>query len=327
MGKAARFTRNLVRKEFLVAFGGTFFAILGLVATVLAILDWRLALLQSIAVASLGLVAAVWINWKKLLPPQVAIDDALPHLDQVSSPRRFRCPTDIRLAKQAAKLAEKCFAGSVTISPNSYEQLRVKNTYILACLTDEHGQLLGYFDAIPLRESFAIPFLRGSVTEDQITHEDVLAPNEMGSCKYLFVSGIAVDNPDTQRGKWNASIAVWGLLKYLAAFYRGANPLVFAVAATPAGDHLLKKFGLSLEADGSTRRDRYRLYSLPLTSREISNRLACLPDWSNLCVADWDARSPSKTSAGAARPALPSANVLSLKSKTPEGRARSSSRS
>lgn len=315
MGKVARFARNVVRKEFLIAFGGTFFAVLGMIATVLGILDWKLELAHGLFAAVVGLALSLWINRRKLLPPQVAIDDALPSVSHGAASRRLTCPCDIRLAKQATKLAEKCFAGSVTISPNSYEQLRVKNPFILVCLTDENGQLLGYFDLIPLRESFAVPFLRGTVTEDQITHEDVLAPHEMRDCKYLVISGIAVDNPDSPRGKWNASIAVWGVLRYLAHFYSGVDPLVFAVAATLAGDSLLKKFGLSLDADGSSRRDRYRLYSLKLSATEISKRLACMPDWSNLCLADWDAQdSPSRTGPRALRPVLPTTNVLAFRS-------------
>jgi hypothetical protein len=198
-----------------------------------------------------------------------------------------------------------CYVASVTIEPEIYEQLRVKNPYILACLTDRRGKFLGYFDAIPLEASFANAFLKGTVTEAQITHEDVLRPEKMHLCKYLFIAGLAVAESTSYAGKRNANILVWALLRYLAHFYSTAKPVCFAVAATKEGDHLLQRFNVSLRSEAITRADRYRLYSIELNREQITNRLGYLPDWQLLCTLDWKKTNrQDKRRAGPARPIL-----------------------
>src|SRR5207244_2938201 len=132
-----------------------------------------------------------------------------------------------------------------TISPDRYEQLRVKNKNILVCLVGERGDLLGYFDVIPLKESFAQQFLRGTITESQITHEDIFAHDELPQCKHVFLSGLAVWDPESYVDRRNANILVWGLLKYLDHFYGTSERLAFASAATREGDELLRKFDFS----------------------------------------------------------------------------------
>ena len=101
---------------------------------------------------------------------------------------------------------------------------------------------------IPLKEHFALLFLKGAVTEMQITHEDVLGTREMRGCKYLFISGLAVRNPENQEGNVSASILVWAIMRYLQHFYSATEPMVFALASSPAGDALLQSSSLKSDA-------------------------------------------------------------------------------
>jgi hypothetical protein len=313
MGKATQLMALAQRREFYIRLGATLAAILGIASAILGIMGWHLGLVEGILLTLGTLLVAGITNFRSLIAPQVAVDDILARDIDDSRPTRIHCPVDLKLASKATNLARYCFAASVSIEPSTYEQLRVKNPYILGCLTDHDGEFLGYFDAIPLREEFAHAFLQGLVTETQITHEDVLAPKELASCRYLFIAGLAVCNPETHAGRRNASILVWALLKYLERFYRSARPLSFAVAATKTGDDLLRRFKLPLQSDAASRTDGYNLYSIQLTSEEIARRLACLPDWSKLCLLDWQPNSRGeKNGKRTRRPTLPETNAWDL---------------
>jgi hypothetical protein len=313
MGKVRQLMALAQRRQFYIRLGATFAAITGIASAILGIVGWQLGLIEALLLAFGVLLVSGIANFRLLIAPQVVVDDILAQDIDDSRPTRIHCPVDLKLASKAISLARDCFAASVSIEPSAYEQLRVKNPYILGCLTDHDGEFLGYFDAIPIREEFARPFLQGFVTEAQITHEDVLAPKELASCRYLFIAGIAVCDPETHAGRRNASILVWALLKYLERFYRSAKPLAFAVAATKSGDDLLRRFKLPLQGDAASRADKYKLYSIQITSEEIARRLACLPDWSKLCVLDWQPESRAhKSGKKTRRPRLPDAGAWDL---------------
>jgi len=241
--------------------------------------------------------------------------------------RRLHCPCDMKLAEQVGQLAEECYRGE-NISPVKYEALRVKNPYILACLTGAQGNFLGYFDVIPLQDHFGALFLQGQVTEKEITHEDILAPSEMAQCKYLYISGLAVRNWETYAGHRNAFILIWGLLKYLEHFYKEVGPLAFAVAFTKEGGNLLETFKLKVGTDGSTRLDKHTVYSIILSHSEIMQRLACVPNYGPVCSLDWEASDiaasiptpslPPKKPVGRHRIPLPSRNRKTLSLRTPK---------
>lgn len=306
MGKVRRLVALAREKEFVFGLAATFAAILGVVAAVLSITGAQLQIVIALLVIAVVLAVAILLHFRSLVAPQVAVDDVLSSDSFDTLLTHLHCPCDLSLSNEAKKLARDCYATSVTIGPDLYEQLRVKNPYILACLTDRRGKFLGYFDAIPLKESFAEAFLRGSLTETQITHEDVLPAEKMRQCKYLFIAGLAVHNPNTHAGRRNANILVWALLKYLTHFYGSARPLSFAVAATKEGDHLLHRFRINLRAEATGRADGYRLYSLVLTREEIAKRLAYLPDWQLLCLLDWaQMRASGKHRNSQRRPPLP----------------------
>jgi hypothetical protein len=107
---------------------------------------------------------------------------------------------------------------------------------------------------------------------------------------------MAVWDPDSHIDRRNASILVWGLLKYLDHFYSATHPLVFASAATKEGEDLLEKFYMKMACAAAGRLDKRKVYAITLTHEEVAARLACLPDWSFLCVLGWAPNDFSSTS-------------------------------
>jgi hypothetical protein len=297
MGKIRELTALVRQKPFLFRLGAVFVAALGIASAVFGITGWHLELGSALIFGSVMLIGSAIVSGRHAITPTLSVNDVLAHnFDDVPT-LMVRCPCDLKLSAQAKDIAKACFAGNATISPDVYEQLRVKNQYILACLTDGSETVYGYFDVIPLRDTYAQAFLRGLVSEDQMTHEDVLSPNEMGSCKYLYLSGIAVRDPETYAGRRNANVLVWAFLQYLKHFYGATRAFAFAIAVTTAGDELLAKFKLHLEAEAASRKDGYKLYSAFLNSDGIDRRLACLPDWTELCELEWSQQHGSRTKA------------------------------
>ncbi|UFZ08084.1 hypothetical protein LQG66_18110 [Bradyrhizobium ontarionense] len=311
MGKARRLIVLALKKRALLSILATTVAIIGSISAVLGIVDVHFGLLGTSALAFVAFILSGTFHFRNLGIPQVAVDDVIGPAEQSTS-YILHCPCDIKLATEASELAEECYSGSITIEAATFEQFRVKNPLILSCLTDLQGQFMGYFDVIPLRETFGESLLQGRVTESQITHEDVLSPAEMKACKYVFVSGIAAKQPESYLGRRSASVLVWALLKYLDRYYGRSSALVFALAATEEGDKLLQRFKLQLAPGTLARRDRYRLYSLSLSHDEIIRRLACVPNWEQLCDLPWGGNAGKQRKIGRRRPALPEAKALSL---------------
>ena len=287
MGKASLVKRLLQRREFAVSFWATFVAVLAFPSALFTILGVHLSVVSTTWLVLLALSIALIANkgiWRKRHLP---VKDIFP--SPVGAGRTtLRCPCDLKLANEAKRLAQYWYPTD-TITPERFEQLRIKNPNILVCLVGERGELLGYFDVIPLKESFALQFLRGTVTESQITHEDIYAADELSLCKHVFLSGLAVWNPDSYVDRRNANILVWGLLKYLDHYYGDSPRLAFASAATAEGEELLQKFKFSVGTEPELRIDRRRMYETRLSRDDITVRLGWLPDFSLLCYVDWTA--------------------------------------
>ena len=316
MGKARRLIALLQRREFLLRLGGTFVAIIGIASAVLTITGRHFDIVGAFLVAGVALLVSSLLHLRQLIPPQVSVEDIFASGIESAPFATVHCPCSLALSSEAKRLAQFCYAGTVCIEPDTYEQLRAKNPYILACMTGPGDEFLGYFDVIPLRESFANPFLKGLVTEMQITHEDVLAPDEMSSCKYLFIAGFAVCNPSTHQGRRSANMLAWAALKYLDRFYGSVRPLTFAVASTTEGDELLRKFSFSLQCRAGARLDRYNLYSIDLTRDAIARQLTYMLNWDRLCVLSWELSADTPMRARRPRrPRLPERRNLPRRSK------------
>ena len=285
MGKVGRIARNTLRKEFLLSYIGTFLALLGVPSTLISLLGGHFSLSVTLGLVLFSLTVSAVINRRRWKTPW-SIQHILP------GGKMIRCPCNLDLARKAAKLAGYEF-GRDTISTSNYEPLRAKNPYILCCLIGARGDFLGYFDVFPLKKNFAELFLQGRVSEKDLTHENIFAGREMRRCKYLYVAGIAACDSDSQAGHVNATILIWGLLKYLEYFFGRGNAYIFASAASGDGENLLQSLKIPLVCDASTRNDKHRVYGVRLTPERISDRLASVPDYTLLCSLDW---APTKNS-------------------------------
>jgi len=286
MGKASWISRFWERRTFFIRFGGTFLALLGVPSAVLTILGKHLSEKLSSWLVLAALALSWILNRRRWRQPHLLVNDILPVDFDTFRRKVIQCPGVSHLSHQVGVLAQRVY-GDASITPEHYKPLLEHNKYILACLAGPDGDFLGYFDVIPLRESFAEVFLLGQVSERDLTKDNILSPGDMRSCRSLYLSGLAAVAPNTPAGMKNACILTWALLKYLDIFYGAARPLVLASAVTKQGEKLLQKFKLHLDCEGTHRRDKHPMYTMRLSHDEIAKRLACLPDYTSLCALDW----------------------------------------
>lgn len=289
MGKTDRLSFLSRHKRLALTVGSSLMAILAITSAVLSIGGWHLAVIYIPPFAIAALVISIVLARRTTAPQFLPIE--LLGLRTPDNAITLHCPADTKLRSQAKKLAAEAFKRSFVLDPNVYEQLWLKNNYILACLCDENERLRGFFDVIPLRTSFAESLLQGRVSETQMTHDDVLPPSEMSRCEYLYIAGVAVENPDSYIGRYYAYVLVWGLLEHLKAFYGAANPLLIAVASTEPGQALLEKFELKWQNGTDERVDGGNLYSIRMSKQEIERRQEWIGNWSKICSLSWKGKS------------------------------------
>ena len=207
----------------------------------------------------------------------------------------LQCPVGPELARQATSLATESY-GSDTMPAAQFELLRAKNPDILACLTNVHSEFLGYFDVFPLKADSADLFLSGGLRaqwsgkagEKSFSGDDIFGAEEMDLCARLYISGIAVPQPATYASRRYASMLIWGFWKYIASFYPPARQReIFAVAATEAGENLLRKFHFSVRDEASKKPRKNPLYVLQLSPEVLHKVFESLPDWSASCSLSW----------------------------------------
>jgi hypothetical protein len=305
MGKADRLSILSRHKRLAVAVGSSLVAILAVTSAVFTIGGWHLTVVYLVPFTAVAVMISIVLARRANAPQFLPIE--LLGLRTPDDAITLLCPADTRLRSQAKRLAAEAFKRSFVLDPNIYEQLWLKNNYILACLCDENEKLRGFFDVIPLRASFGEPLLQGRMSETQMTHDDVLSPSEMGSCEYLYIAGIAVENPSSFLARSYAYILIWGLLEYLNSFYGSTDPLLIAVASTEQGKALLEKFGLKWVNGADQRLDGGNLYAIRMSKREIERRQEWIGDWSKICTLSWKGKSNVVQLKDAKRPRRPSA--------------------
>jgi hypothetical protein len=208
------------------------------------------------------------------------IDDLLPVRHTVT----LTCPCDEGLARAANDMTRP-FYGGEAIEMDRYLQWLDRNPYLLAVLTDDVGQVEGYFDILPLEPAFLDDFISGRASEADMAADVILPPSRMHECRRLYLGGIAVRDPGGHTSRRHASMLIWGMLRYLQRFYGGGNAKdLLAIASTAAGERLLRGFRFRVEVGASKRIDRHDLFSHPIDRKGREVLAGSVPDWGGQCV-------------------------------------------
>jgi hypothetical protein len=279
------------RRKVFWSFAVAFATLVGLFSGLVALLPGiGLTLPRSIFVLMVCASVSAAYAWRESRKIHLPLEEIEP------GPRcRLQCPADRSLAEQSHALAAESYGRVEPINYERYEQWRLKNPNILVCLLDEDKTVVGYFDIIPVTDDFAQSLINGIVTEHDLLHEHIVEPNRIDDCKWLYLAGIAVKDPDTFLGRRRAAYLIWGLKMYLRDYYSvPPERSLVATGASAEGEHLLKRFRFVLGQGKGRRADKQNLYVTSLANKAFVAQLAGISDWRNACRVGWRKRSSRK---------------------------------
>lgn len=244
----------------------------------------------SVGILLVCVVGAGSYSWLSTKPVHLPIDALAPLALSKKPAVTLETVRDRGILYAVNDLARTAYPGVQPMSCDRYEQYLLVNANILCALLSSERRVLGYFDVFPLREGFGNAFLEGAVGEQDLRHEHLMASDRAHEARILYLGGIAVRDPETYAGQRAASQLVWGMLRYLEAYYPSSHisRRLVASAATTEGENLLTRFQFQMVLPATLAKDRCALYAVSLASPALQIARSSLPDWSPLCRVTWE---------------------------------------
>ena len=173
-------------------------------------------------------------------------------------------PTDIAWI---AHLEASVYSREDAIPERTLDEWYAVNPAGFSIVRSPSGKRIGHLDVLPLRPSTLKAFCKGDIVEKDIRGDSLFSADERHLVTILYVESIILqpERPLT------AASAMMCVLKSLPTLIRRvADPnvvqSVYAIAATPAGERLLRKLGFVLECSGERRTDRHNLFCAPFAA-------------------------------------------------------------
>ena len=184
----------------------------------------------------------------------------------------------------ATEVARAAFHDA-TLSPREVTTIWLHNpftTYVAECgLT---GRILGYADAFPLTPQFAVEFMSGKRSEEDIRPEVVLDETHNSKARYLYIGGVAV-HPNAggpHERSLRAAVLTLGFIGYVRDIFFSEPDreiTIFSVAYSPEGERLCESLDLFPRCEVLTFGKLSRLYSRIVKRADLDARLAVLPSF------------------------------------------------
>jgi hypothetical protein len=126
---------------------------------------------------------------------------------------------------------------------------------------DPHRKAIGHLDILPLRPATLDAFRKGDLVEREIAGDALYSPAERASITALYVESIILQS-DKAISKGLAMLGVLDNLGSILERVADAKTveLIYAIAATAAGEKLLRKLSFEQESVAEQRRDSHKLF-------------------------------------------------------------------
>ena len=259
---------------------GAFFVLAPTVAALLAIFSTAPDLRAGACL--LALISALSIG-AGLSPRQLHISPTIVEESRVLH-AKICSPGELREANEIAA----AHYGHDSIPNALAEDWRQASPNSFVCLLDQNSQVVASFGILGLSQRFLDFFIDGRLVEADLTPHDLLPWDETINQEAVYISGVVVRDAGSARGQDRARIMMWSMLMYFRALFDMTKlQRVYALAATPDGEHILPKLGFQIQTFADARRDHHNLYVLPVSNETISRIDNLLPDYSHLCRIDF----------------------------------------
>jgi hypothetical protein len=242
-----------------------FAAIAGLTGVVITLLTAPsvMRLIATLLLFSVAAGLSFWIGVPELLRLYRAAR-SLPsasELDSVSRSYRIEQATADQLG-WIAQLEASIYTGQDAIPEYLIREWFAANPTGFSIIKNPEGKPIGHLDILPIRPGTLEGFLGGAIVERGIRGDSLYSTRERRSIKQLYIESIILCAPKA-RSNAAAILAVFSELP--SVIRRIANPrsveAVYAIAATRAGEALLRRLGFELLRPGELRNDRHSLFT------------------------------------------------------------------
>lgn len=135
-----------------------------------------------------------------------------------------------------------------------------------------NGRMIGHIDILPLRPSTLEIFREGKIVERDIPGSGLYTSEERGSIQSLYVESIIIEGQTYIR----ANALMHLLSNFVILINRICDPInvenIYAIAATPSGEHILKNLGFDQIKGVGERKDQHKFFSKKVIDldRELS---------------------------------------------------------
>ena len=164
------------------------------------------------------------------------------------------------------------------------EQWRMRNPQAFMEIITETGDLAGCFVILGLEDSFMEQFINGTISEGQITGEDVLTMTQTKKLSRIYISGLMVPQKPSASKNRRVYVMVWCMIRYLRHFFgTKVSRTLFAVALNKESEKLLDKLKFSVHTSALNRKDRHKLYSIEFLNDTVEEVSREMGDFSKMC--------------------------------------------
>ncbi|HYL09578.1 MAG TPA: hypothetical protein VEU31_02485 [Candidatus Acidoferrales bacterium] len=122
------------------------------------------------------------------------------------------------------------------------------------------GRPTGHLDILPLRPATLEAFLRGDIVEHEIRGDSLYSVRDRSLIRHLYVESIILLPRPHSR-----AAAIVAVLSNLSSIIERITHLqtverIYAIAATPSGERLMRRLGFDLVSQGERRKDGHNLF-------------------------------------------------------------------
>jgi len=142
-------------------------------------------------------------------------------------------------------------------------------------IRDPSGKAIGHLDILPLRPVTMDAFCKGDIVEREIRGDSLYSPTDRSSMTTLYVESVILV-PEKPMMKGPALLCLLDNLGAILERITDVNTVekLYAIAATAAGENLLKRLSFEVAGVGERRRDAHGLFVARVTN--VAARIAAL---------------------------------------------------
>ena len=176
------------------------------------------------------------------------------------------------LTPAMTKLTDECVRrafGRSPVSYKKYELWRKHNTYLLTCVLDSFGELVGFFDVFPLKKTAGDNLINGLLAERDITINDVVPQDALEDAECIHIATLYCYTRNDRERFLYPFLVMTLLFDFIMKLYPPRQGRIYsAYAITAEGRTALQRNNFSLMLTKKQTREKNDLY---ISYKGISN--------------------------------------------------------